>query len=444
MSEASYETLRSLPEVERLVTILRSDNPLVALGVTTREVRWTQFLAWLLDPVRHPGRIGPLFLEALLDTAHDDVVTLLDGGLSIPQENAAMLREIAALRGRTVTEVQSADAEVIGDAKGRMDLLVRCRVGRQPLAVLIENKIRAEESTDQLQRYVKDTLSKLPAEELLLPMLVAVGDYVREAASCVWAVVWNRDRTKRWLELGRERCHAEGLEPPRLVNDYLEVFESWDLASHLRKYHWSLLEKVHEEEPAAVDWRLLKGPLDVSDWHFFQEVAADSVLRETVRRHDLEVRVNSSQGYNAGLQVFLQQWTIYPVGADAKAVNVHFESRQRGDCRLDVELYPYVKNIQSRGLTGHFTAQLDRKARLIGGLRDALIPPGQGVTVHPHRKRLRPADKPDAATAVKFELARVAADSPAECARHFSEVIEQVTPIVDGVVQDLNDGTPGQ
>ena len=331
MAEASYETLRALPEVERLVTILRSDNPLIALGVTRREVSWTQFLAWLLDPLRHPGRLGPLFLEALLDTAHDDVGTLLDGRLSIPQENAAMLREIAALRGRTVTQVQSADAEVIGDAKGRMDLLVRCRVGRQPLAVLIENKIRAEENTDQLQGYVEDTLSKLQAEELLLPMLVAVGDDVREAASCVWAVVWNRDRTKRWLELGRERCHAEGLEPPRLVDDYLEVFESWDLASQLRKYHWSLLEKVREEVPTSVDWRLLKRPLAVSDWHFFQEVAADSVLSETVRRHDMEVCVyRNLGGHNDGLKVFSQQWTMSPAGPSASAVNVHFEARQRG------------------------------------------------------------------------------------------------------------------
>jgi hypothetical protein len=337
VSEANFETLRSLHEVERLVTILRSDNPLIALGVSKREVSWTQFLAWLIDPVRHPGRFGPLFLEALIDTAHDDVVTLLDGRLSIPHENAAMLREIAALEGRTVTDVQSADAEVIGDAKGRMDLLVRCRVGRQPLAVLIENKIRAEESADQLQGYVEDTLSKLQAEGLLLPMLVAVGDSAIEASFCPWAIVWDRGRTKRWLELGRERCHAEGLEPPRLVNDYLEVFESWDLASQLRKYHWSLLEKVREEEPTAVDWRLLNGPLAVSDLHFFQEVAADSVLRETVRRHDMEVCADL-EGYNVELKLLSQRWTMHPAGTGASAVNVHFEARQRGVLRLDVEL----------------------------------------------------------------------------------------------------------
>ncbi len=436
MSETSYETLRSLPEVERLVTILRSDNPLIAIGVTRREVSWTQFLAWLLDPVRHPGRLGPLFLEALLDTAHDDVVTLLDVRSSIPLENAAMLREIAALGGRTVTEVQSAQAEVIGDAKGRMDLLVRCRVGRQPLAVLIENKIRAEESTDQLQGYVEDTLSKLQAEELLLPMLVAVGDDVREAASCVWAVVWNRDRTKRWLELGRERCHAEDLEPPRLVNDYLEVFESWDLASQLRKYHWSLLEKVWEEEPTAVDWRLLNGPLAVSDWHFFQEVAADSVLRKTVRRHDMEVCVDL-EGYNDELKVLSQRWTMHPAGTGASAVNVHFEARQRGVLRLDVELYPYEKNIEARGLTQHFAAQIDLKSRLVSALRHALIETRQAEAFSAHKKQLRPADKPDAATAVKFDPAPGAVDSPAGCARHFSDVIEQATPLVEGVVQNL-------
>ena len=438
MSKTSYETLRSLPEVERLITILRLDNPLIALGVTKREVSWTQFLAWLLDPVSHSGRLGPLFLEALLDTAHKDIVKLLEGERSIPQENAAMLRNIAALEGKTVVEISLATAEVRGDAMGRIDLLVKCQVGQQPLTVLIENKIEAEESPDQLQNYVQNSLAKLQSEELLLPMLVTVGDSSTEASSCPWAVVWGRERTKRWLELGVENCHAEGFEAPRLVNDYLEVFESWDLASQLRRSHWSLLDQVRAEDPATDDWGLLREPLAVTDRQFFHEVRADTVLRETMKRHNLTDSVyHNLAGRNDGLQISSPRWTIRPLESDETGVNVHFEARRRGDCRLDVELYPYEKNIEARGLTEHFSAQIDVKARLISGLRDILISPGKGVTFHAHTNHLHPAEKPATASAVKFDLPQKAADSPAECAKHFSNVIEQATPLVDSIVQNL-------
>jgi len=76
----AFDKLLQIPETRRLLEIARSDNPLIALAVTKREISWTQFQAWLLDPVRHPGPLGSRFLEALLTTALPDIGKAIDRG----------------------------------------------------------------------------------------------------------------------------------------------------------------------------------------------------------------------------------------------------------------------------------------------------------------------------------------------------------------------------
>jgi hypothetical protein len=105
-----------------------------ALRIVDREVKHSDFLAWLLDPNESHGQ-GGLFLRAIL---MDLFKTARENGFPCPASPIELDGE--DLRG----------VEVRREWRS-IDLLVRCR---QPdFVIAVENKIKSGEHSDQLSRY---------------------------------------------------------------------------------------------------------------------------------------------------------------------------------------------------------------------------------------------------------------------------------------------------
>lgn len=115
---------------QELSRILKSRPPNIfrILGLTHDEVRWSAFLAWLLDPNEDHG-LGDKFLRNFLLDVQPDIV-----------------------RTMGFSDVIVRTEEFFSE-EGRGDITIRCRGDGDKLLCVIENKVRSSEGLDQTKRY---------------------------------------------------------------------------------------------------------------------------------------------------------------------------------------------------------------------------------------------------------------------------------------------------
>lgn len=128
-----------------------------ALRIVDREVKHSDFLAWLLDPNESHGQ-GGLFLRAIL---MDLFKTARENGFPCPVSPVELDGE--DLRGVDVRREWK-----------NIDLLVRCQ---QPSFVIaIENKIKSGEHSDQLNRYRQTVEGEFGTMPSMYVFLTVEGD----------------------------------------------------------------------------------------------------------------------------------------------------------------------------------------------------------------------------------------------------------------------------
>lgn len=131
-------------DLERLEDSLREFNLFEALGAVNSELRHSTFLAWLFDPHGSHG-FGDVIAKRLLQRI------LIHG---VPT---------AKLSAVNLDLMDFADIEVRREWKS-IDILLLSPANH--LVVVIENKVGATESTDQLQRYRKLIQTEFPPEQI--------------------------------------------------------------------------------------------------------------------------------------------------------------------------------------------------------------------------------------------------------------------------------------
>lgn len=438
----AFDKLQRLPDYRLLKERICADNPLIALAVTKREVSWTKFQHWLMDPLRHNNGIDRHFAGALLEQAVQTISKKRLDGL-----NAEHLARLQTLSPFTNVIVRSARAEISEGKTGRSDLVLECDVDDCRIEVVVENKIEAKESTDQLAEYVAEHEKGLAAGTMLLPMLIELGDDAVGSSSCPWAVCWGRRDADAWLHAGSCSIRQSGLPVPSLVDSYRNLFESWDIAMRLRREGRRLIEHVEKSDSLPAEWALVKDWLAVGDRLFFDEVLLDPRLVEILDKHGLDKRTTEGaiRGRNETLKITKAAWTMPSSVPDDGAVNVHFESRDRGMMLLDVEIAPYRGSIEKDpDLLRRLAAELSKKAELHRQLRAAIdklpdVHGRYGVT----RKGRRSADKPSTCTCVKFDCGLGTECTLAEHAVFAARVVDAVAPMVDRLTQlTATRGTP--
>lgn len=445
----AWQQLSRLPAVERLVGFLRSDNPLLALGVAYREVRWTQFLGWLLEPRLRPARLGAVFLESLLATVAP--IVRQNGLLNHPVGGVRLPKDIDQA-DKSISTINAVEVESREGPHGRADIVVRCALENQPLVVLIENKIQSGEHEQQLQKYVDAELGRMGPSDTLLPILLQLGDEPEETSTCDWAVVLERSHAEAWFRRASARCTAEHIVVPSLVGSYLDLFIAWNDARAIRSEHRKLVEEVRQSDPPADDeWQVISGWLWSGDEPFFIEVL--DKLREMPTQQQLAKRNQLAKsdeleaatsgtvlGRNELLQIWKASWTpTRPLGTP-ESINVHFEARSRGQIQVDVEISPYEGSLNKKPKrVVELKEPLALKARVNQALRDAILNNPEMACLGAHTRYLRSPADVTSCGAVKFERKTLGPDcSVADCAAFYAEVLDRVSPVIDRVIAQVS------
>ena len=119
------------------------------LGLYSNEIRFSKFLAWLMNP-NGSHRLGDKFLKAFLERVL----------IEVPDKKKKDLDYTAIdIHTMRFNDADIRTEEQLLDKKNRGDITIRCRSDN--LFCLIENKIWAKEGSDQTKRYA------IKAEEIV-------------------------------------------------------------------------------------------------------------------------------------------------------------------------------------------------------------------------------------------------------------------------------------
>jgi hypothetical protein len=141
------------PDLERLEALLDHFNIFEAIGAVQQELRHSDVLAFLLNPSQNHG-LGDIFVKRLLQKSFIDNPDLQVTPIDLD------LWELSELEVRR--EWQNVDILLI-DSEHRM-------------VVIIENKIRSGEHSNQLERYRREVSRHYPGWHLLSLFLTPEGD----------------------------------------------------------------------------------------------------------------------------------------------------------------------------------------------------------------------------------------------------------------------------
>lgn len=396
----SFDQFFDNPKVRRLISIAQSDNSLIALDVQKREISWTMFMAWLLNPTRQSAEAAIDNLQCFIDRLQLDSkyhITLIDEVTPEHDEGKA----------------------------GRLDLLIRCRAGDIPIRIVIENKIDSTERENQLAGYVNKHVADLGENEVLLPVLIELGDHPAGKSSCPDAIFWNRQAVSEWL--------TSLPNAPNIVGDYLDIFEAWDTALELKNTDRRAIEELSTTNFAPPDWTVIEDWLEIRDRSFFQEVLDDPHLSEVLDQLGFTWRETSGRmrSNNDFLRLSKDEWLIKLNEDDNEGVHIHFESKGRGQLQLDIELYPYKGGL-AKDKDGLKEKQplLKLKENLHRRVRGALTTVNSDKFEVVMRLLRKPSD-PVACMAAKF-MGKSGQDcSPKAHAEFTGQVLLKITQVVD-------------
>jgi len=130
-------------DFQELSRILKSRPPNIfrILDIEANEVRWSAFLAWLLDPNEDHG-LGDRFLRDFLTDVQKH------SGDRRPRPIDAHLMDLSQI------EVETEEPFKLDDQDGRFDIVIRS-LGTERRLCIIENKVRSEEGLDQTNLYFR-------------------------------------------------------------------------------------------------------------------------------------------------------------------------------------------------------------------------------------------------------------------------------------------------
>jgi hypothetical protein len=221
------------PELEKLEALLDEFNIFEALGAVRQEVRHSNFLAFLLDPLQNHG-LDDVFAKRLLQKAvqgAEDVevpVTPIDFDLW-DLDDIVVLREWRSI-----------------------DIFMRSDSNR--LAVVIENKIGSGEHSEQLGRYRRAVNSIFPGWRILYLFLTPGGDQPSDAyyIPIDYSLVLDLVDT-----LAESRASTLGPDVRTLMLHYAQMLrrhivkesEIAELCQNIYQKHKRALDLIYEHRP---------------------------------------------------------------------------------------------------------------------------------------------------------------------------------------------------
>jgi hypothetical protein len=213
-----------------------------ALRIVDREVKHSDFLAWLLDPNESHSQ-GGLFLRAIL---MDLFKTARENGFDCPVSPIELDGE--ELRG----------VEVRREWR-HADILIRCE--RPFFVIAIENKIRSGEHSNQLDRYRKVVESEFGSIGCMYVFLTVEGDDPSEDAKPDWVPYSYADIHRVLLRVRKANESSIGSDVLAFLDHYLRLIrgrlmddeKTVELCQRIYRNHRQALQLIYEHagSPAA-------------------------------------------------------------------------------------------------------------------------------------------------------------------------------------------------
>jgi hypothetical protein len=277
------------PDLDKLESLLGQFNVFEALGAVRHELRHSDFLAFLLDPLQNHG-LGDEFvrylLQSVLMSARDREfpISLID--LSIWS-----LEEIEVFR-----EWQNIDILLIDNTHN--------------FAVIIENKIGSGEHSDQLRRYRQTVEQHFPQLDLICIFLTPDGDlpsdetYIAADYSTVCKVI-ERLTEKRASTLGNDVKTLMTHYTQMLRRHIMSESEIADLCRRIYKKHKNALDLIFEYRPdqQAFMRDLLEGLINNNPLLLLDTISK-SLIRFTASEWNVPP-LNQGQGWTKSGQILL-------------------------------------------------------------------------------------------------------------------------------------------
>lgn len=238
--EALNELIVNCPDFDRLETLLGGFNLFQVLKFEHGEIRHSNVLAWILDPVESHG-LGDSFLRKwLMRTIHES------------SGEAAAIVSAAEIDGWRIQDV-----EVRREWKN-IDVLVLVNlVGGLQWVVCIENKVNSLQHTNQLTRYRKIVETEFRTAERIFVFLSK--DEEEPEDNCYISASYTQvHRTLR--ECLESRSHSIGDEPRVLLSNYLRLLEEKFMdeseiartAQRIYQQHRRALDIIFEHKPDSI------------------------------------------------------------------------------------------------------------------------------------------------------------------------------------------------
>lgn len=213
-----------------------------ALRIVDREIKHSDFLAWLLDPNESHGQ-GGLFLRAIL---MDLFKTARENGFEPPISPIELDGE--ELRG---VEVRREWRNV--------DILIRCQA--PTFVIAIENKIKSGEHSNQLDRYRKAVEHEFGAIDCMYVFLTIEGDDPSEQAKPDWVPYSYADLHRVLLRVRSANETSIGSDVLAFLDHYLRLIRGRlmddetiiELCQRIYRNHRQALQLIYEHagSPAA-------------------------------------------------------------------------------------------------------------------------------------------------------------------------------------------------
>ena len=249
----------------------------------------------------------------------------------------ALLRALLATKPCTtdVTTVTSLDVETQAD---RIDLLARINdENEEGLVLLVEDKLRTHEHSDQISRYSEKVRNRYPNREIV-PVYVKTGNVSRHILppeeKCGWFLrrgllgVLDRFPDTGNIIVDNFRAHLQEWENE--TNSYRHVPPSkWEFGA-VEGFYTELQDRMeHENKRDCVDWGYAPNPAGGVRWFYF--------AKNTMVRKPQEVTMYLQIENATRLTVRLGVWDVPGIRAPLMYKVLELlkdNARQAGDIRI--------------------------------------------------------------------------------------------------------------
>jgi len=224
--ETAYMKFISDKDVSKMELLLDKPNIFHALKIVQQEVRHSNFLAWLLNPSENHG-LGELFLKRFLRTVL-----------------------ISSKVKTSLIEIEELNYDVIEVRREFLNIDILIEI--ENLLIIVENKIRSKEHSNQLNRYFEDAKKHFGKEPVIAFVYLTIGgdepsnesyisisyDNIEKIISDILSVYYDRLNPSILMYL-KDYLHI-------LKNDIMDNGEINELSRKIYKNHKVLLDKLFE------------------------------------------------------------------------------------------------------------------------------------------------------------------------------------------------------